>query len=96
MQLSFTDIIMGKLLDSLKDYFDKTPQDVLEKDFKELEYLNEIGPDAIAYVEYVKGNFDIEMLCPHLPGGVQVSRVAYEPALSSHHYQANAPYFHAA
>ena len=54
MQQSFTDIIMGDLLDSLKDYFDKTPQDVLEKDFKELEYLNEIGPDAIAYVEYVK------------------------------------------
>ena len=47
-----TDIIMGNLLDSLKDYFDKTPQDVLEKDFEELEYLNEIGPDAIAYVEY--------------------------------------------
>ena len=60
-----TDIIMGNLLDSLKDYFDKTPQDVLEKDFKELEYLNEIGPDAIAYVEYVKGNFDIEMSCSH-------------------------------
>lgn len=55
----------GNLLDSLKDYFDKTPQDVLEKDFKELEYLNEIGPDAIAYVEYVKGNFDIEMSCSH-------------------------------
>lgn len=60
-----TDIIMGDLLDSLKDYFDKTPQDVLEKDFKELAYLNEIGPDAIAYVEYVKGNFDIEMSYSH-------------------------------
>ena len=34
---------MGNLLDSLKDYFDKTSQDVLEKDFKELEYLNDIG-----------------------------------------------------
>ena len=56
---------MENLLDSLKDYFDKTPQDVLEKDFKELEYLNEIGLDAIAYVEYVKGHFDIEMSCSH-------------------------------
>ena len=56
---------MGNLLDSLKDYFDKTPQDVLEKDFKELAYLNEIGPDAIANVEYVKGNFDIEMSYSH-------------------------------
>lgn len=87
---------MGNLLDSLKDYFDKTPQDVLEKDFKELEHLNEIGPDAIAYVEYVKGNFDIELSCSHLLDGAQVSRVAYEPALSSHHYKANTPYFHAA
>ena len=48
---------MGNLLDSLKDYFDKTPQDVLEKDFKELEYLNEIGPDVIAYVEICKRKF---------------------------------------
>ena len=87
---------MGNLLDSLKDYFDKTPQDVLEKDFKELEYLNEIGPDAIAYVEYVKRNFDIELPCTHLLDGVDVSRVAYEPALSCHHYKANTPYFHAA
>ena len=95
MQLSFTDIIMGNLLDSLKDYFDKTPQDVLEKDFKELEYLNEIGPDAIAYVEYVKGNFDMEISCPLLLG-VEVSRLAYKSSLSDHLYKANTQFFQAA
>lgn len=34
----------GKLLSQLKKYFDNTPKDVLEKEMKELDYLNEIGP----------------------------------------------------
>lgn len=45
---------MGKLLDSLKDYFENTPQEVLDSDFKEMAHLNEIGPDAIEYAEHVK------------------------------------------
>lgn len=42
------------LLQKLKEYFENTPQDILEKDWKETEYLNEIGPDVDEYLEYVK------------------------------------------
>lgn len=45
---------MGKLLDSLRDYFEHTPEDILKKDLEELEYLNEIGPDAIEYCKHLK------------------------------------------
>lgn len=45
---------MGKLLSSLKEYFNNTPKEELEKDLKELEYLNEIGPDVEEYCEYLK------------------------------------------
>lgn len=38
---------MGKLLEQLKEHFDNTPKDVLEKEMKELDYLNEIGPYVI-------------------------------------------------
>lgn len=46
---------MGKLLEQLKHYFDNTPSDVLEKECKEWEYLNEIGPDVIEYAKIVRG-----------------------------------------
>lgn len=45
---------MGKLLSSLKEYFSNTPKEELEKNLKELEYLNEIGPDVEEYCEYLK------------------------------------------
>ena len=45
---------MGNLFESLKDYFENTPKDVIEKDWREIEYLNEIGPDVIEYARYVK------------------------------------------
>lgn len=48
---------MGNLFESLKDYFENTPKDVIEKDWREIEYLNEIGPDVIEYAEFVRGNF---------------------------------------
>lgn len=35
---------MGKLLEQLKEYFDNTPKDVLDKEMEKYEYLNEIGP----------------------------------------------------
>ncbi len=46
---------MGNLFESLKDYFENTPKDVIEKDWRE--YLNEIGPDVIEYAEFVRENF---------------------------------------
>lgn len=54
---------MGKLLDSLRDYFEHTPEDILKKDLEELEYLNEIGPDAIAYIENVREALEEMSLC---------------------------------
>ncbi len=54
---------MSKLLDSLKSYFDNTPEEILKRDLDELEYLNEIGPDAIDYVKTIKGYFDGALLC---------------------------------
>ena len=51
---------MGVLLESLKNYFKNTPKEELDKDWKEIEYLNEIGPDVFEYAEFVKANFDTE------------------------------------
>lgn len=46
---------MGKLLSQLREYFENTPKEVLEKEAKELEYLNEIGPDVLEYAKAVRG-----------------------------------------
>ena len=35
----------------------RPPKDVIEKDWREIEYLNEIGPDVIEYAEFVRENF---------------------------------------
>ena len=41
------------LIKGLKDYFENTPQEQLDKDFQELEVYNQIGPDAFEYIELV-------------------------------------------
>lgn len=51
---------MGKLLNQLKDYFENTPKEVLEKEAKEWEYLNEIGPDVLEYAKMVRGYINQE------------------------------------
>lgn len=53
---------MGNLFESLEDYFENTPKEILDNDWKEIEYLNEIGPDVIEYAEYVKELFGIDVL----------------------------------
>lgn len=50
---------MGNLFDSLKNYFENTPKEVLDNDWKEIKYLNEIGPDVIEYAKFVKEQFGI-------------------------------------
>lgn len=45
---------MDNLFESLKYYFDNTPKEFLENDWKEIKYLNEIGPDVIEYAKLVK------------------------------------------
>lgn len=51
---------MGKLLNQLKEYFENTPKEVLEKEAKEWNYLNEIGPDVLEYAKMVRGYINQE------------------------------------
>lgn len=51
---------MGKLLNQLKKYFENTPKEVLDKEAKEWEYLNEIGPDVLEYAKLVRGYINQE------------------------------------
>lgn len=41
------------LLQQLKDYFDNTPREVVEKEWHEYDKYNEIGPTVDEYLEYV-------------------------------------------
>lgn len=41
------------LLQQLKDYFDNTPREVIEKEWREYDKYNEIGPTVNEYLEYV-------------------------------------------
>lgn len=52
---------MGKIAESLRKYFDETPQDVLEREWEELNPLNEIGPDATEYIERVRSYYGFIM-----------------------------------
>ena len=40
---------MSKIYDNLKKYFEETPKEILDKDWENIKYLNDIGPD----VEYL-------------------------------------------
>ena len=53
---------MGNLFESLKDYFENTPKDVLDNDWKEIENLNEIGTDVIEYGRYVKEIIGVDVV----------------------------------
>lgn len=41
---------MGKLFEQLKEYFETTPKEQLDKDWEELKHWNEIGPDVTEFV----------------------------------------------
>ena len=41
------------LLQQLKDYFDNTPREIIEKEWHEYDKYNEIGPTVKEYLEYV-------------------------------------------
>lgn len=45
---------MSNILEALEKYFDNTPRDQLARDLESLEYLNDIGPDALEYIRSVK------------------------------------------
>lgn len=50
-------LVMGNLYDKLNEYFENTPQELLDKDLKEFAYLNNVGPDVMEYAESVKEHF---------------------------------------
>ena len=41
------------LLQQLKDYFDNTPREIIEKEWHEYDKYNEIEPTVNEYLEYV-------------------------------------------
>lgn len=45
---------MGTLSEQLEKYFSETPKNILDLDWKSMEPLNEIGPDVLAYAEWVR------------------------------------------
>lgn len=45
---------MGEILESLKKHYADTSQEVLDKEWEELAYLNDIGPDIFEYAEEMK------------------------------------------
>lgn len=59
---------MGNLVDSLREYFENIPQEQLDKDWAEIEYLNDIGPDALEYARYIKQISGDEDMSPDLKG----------------------------
>lgn len=40
-------------LDQLKHYLENTSKETLEKEYKELAYLNEIGPSVLEYISSI-------------------------------------------
>ena len=47
---------MYDCFESLKKYFELTPKEIINKDWEEIKYLNQIGPDVSDYYKYIKDN----------------------------------------
>lgn len=87
---------MGNLLESLKKYFENTPKEVLDNDWKEIQCFNEIGPDVIEYAKFVKEQFGIAVSYPSL--GQENETHKYDVSVDSgnHGIAADAQYYYAA
>lgn len=46
---------MTNIVENLKEYLKNTPKEQLEKDWKELEYLDNVGPNVFEYLKQIKG-----------------------------------------
>ena len=44
---------MGKFSKHLKEYFENTPKEQLNKDWDNIKHLNDIGPDVIEYYNII-------------------------------------------
>lgn len=49
---------MEKIYDKLKQYFNTTPKEQLQKDWEKLKKYNEIGPTVEEYLKEVKKFYD--------------------------------------
>ncbi|WP_294533153.1 recombinase [uncultured Bacteroides sp.] len=87
---------MGNLLDSLKKYFENTPKDVLDNDWKEIEYLNEIGPDVIEYADFVKKHFDIEVSFSNIRTDIETHKYDVKVNSMDNNIAVDAMYYFAA
>ena len=45
---------MSELYYKLREYFENTPREQLDKDWEDVKDLNDIGPDVILYANYVR------------------------------------------
>lgn len=87
---------MGNLFENLKNYFENTPKDVLENDWKEIEYLNEIGPNVIEYAEYIKEKFGIELSYSNIEKNMGTHKFEVSVFCNNNSIPANSSYCFAA
>jgi hypothetical protein len=87
---------MGSLLESLKKYFENTPQDILDNEWKEIEELNEIGPDVIEYAEYVKSHFNFDVPYSEIAENVDTHKFDVPECVESNCVSVDATYYFAA
>lgn len=77
---------MSKIFEGLKKYYDETPEKVLVHKAKKLDYLNEIGPNALEYVRSVKSYFFDVM--PFEDFNIPESQESKEIDANQHYYLA--------
>ena len=89
-------LIMGNLYENLKNYFENTPKEVLNNDWKEIKYLNEIGPDVIEYAKFVKEQFGIAMSYSNYASKNETHRYDVSVDSGNHRIAVDALYYFAA
>lgn len=87
---------MGALFDSLKNHFENTPKDVLECEWNELKYLNDIGPDVIEYGAYVKEQFPMPLSYSSLVKRPDAHKFDVSEVSGGEAIPSDAPYYFAA
>lgn len=60
---------MDAILKQLKEYFDNTPRDVIESEWRKYDKYNEIGPTVREYLVYVSTIFESKPIKPYKISG---------------------------
>lgn len=87
---------MRNLYDSLSNYFENTPKEILDKDWKEIENLNKIGPDVIEYANSVKEQFGIALAYSNAEENLETHKYDVSVNLENSEFVADSKYFFAA